>query len=77
MREFFTFSALSPDSIKNQLPSVFNTGSGIASTILQNKEDEEGSEGGENEIDPMPDFKPIVQLEKVEVKTGDDIFNYG
>ena len=73
MREFFTFSALSPNSIKNQLPSVFNTGSGIASTILQNKEDEEGSEGGENEIDPMPDFKPIVQLEKVEVKTGKDI----
>ena len=65
------FPALSPDSIKNQLPSVFNTGSGVASTILQSKEEEDdGSEGGENEIDPMPDFKPIVQLDKVEVRTG-------
>ena len=53
------------------MPSVFNTGSGVASTILQSKEEEEdGSEGGENEIDPMPDFKPIVQLDEVEVKTG-------
>ena len=53
------------------MPSVFNTGSGVASTILQSKEDQEdGSEGCENEIDPMPDFKPIVQLDEVEVKTG-------
>ena len=63
--------ALNPDAINNQLPSVFNTGSGVASTILQSKEDEEdGSEGGDNEIDPMPDFKPIVQLDKVDVHTG-------